>query len=65
MFTPSEIEQFRSEGWVAKDEFWRQREARAMRRELERLKAGGLEEHGVVVAGSWEREVEAVLGETQ
>ncbi len=42
MFTQSEIEQFRSEGWVAKDEFWSAREVAAMRAELERLKAEGL-----------------------
>ncbi len=42
MFTQSEIEQFRDQGWVAKDEFWSEREVRAMRRELERLKAVGL-----------------------
>ena len=42
MFTESEIEQFRSEGWVAKDEFWSAREVAAMRAELERLKARGL-----------------------
>ncbi len=42
MFSKREIEQFRSEGWVAKAEFWAEREIRAMRRELERLKAAGL-----------------------
>ena len=42
MFSKNEIEQFRTEGWVAKDEFWSERELRAMRRELERLKALGL-----------------------
>ncbi len=42
MFTQSEIQQFRSEGWVAKDEFWSQREGAAMRAELERLTACGL-----------------------
>ena len=30
------------QGWVAKAEFWTQREVRAMRRELDRLKAVGL-----------------------
>ena len=35
MFSSSEIEQFQSEGWVAKEIFWSEREARAMRRELE------------------------------
>jgi len=42
MFKESEIEEFRSQGWLAKEEFWSQREVRAMRRELERLKAEGL-----------------------
>ena len=42
MFSNSEIEQFRSEGWVVQDEFWSERELRAMRRELERLQAAGL-----------------------
>ena len=42
MFTQSEIEQFRSEGWVAKEEFWSEREVAAMRAELDRLKAVGL-----------------------
>ncbi len=42
MFKESEIAQFRSQGWLAKEEFWSQREVRAMRRELERLKAEGL-----------------------
>ncbi len=42
MFNKSEIAQFRSQGWVAKDEFWSQREVAAMRRELDRLKDVGL-----------------------
>ena len=42
VFAASEIEQFRSEGWVAKEEFWSAREVRAMRLELDRLKAVGL-----------------------
>ena len=42
MFNKNEIDQFRSEGWVAKTEFWAKREVRAMRAELERLKAVGL-----------------------
>ena len=42
MFTQSEIEQFRSEGWLAKERFWSEREVRAMRAELDRLKADGL-----------------------
>lgn len=42
MFNSSEIDQFRSEGWVAKDEFWTEREVKAMRLELDRLKAVGL-----------------------
>ncbi|MCY4072102.1 MAG: phytanoyl-CoA dioxygenase family protein [Chloroflexi bacterium] len=42
MFKQSEIEQFREEGWVAKADFWTAREVRAMRVELDRLKADGL-----------------------
>ena len=42
MFNKSEIEQFRSQGWVAKAEFWTAREVGAMRLELDRLKAVGL-----------------------
>ena len=42
MFNKSEIEQFRSQGWVAKAEFWTAREVGAMRVELDRLKAVGL-----------------------
>lgn len=42
MFSKDEIQQFRSEGWLAKDRFWSPREAQAMRRELQRLKAAGL-----------------------
>ncbi len=42
MFNKNEIQQFRSEGWIAKTEFWTEREVRAMRAELERLKAVGL-----------------------
>lgn len=45
MFTHSEIKQFRSEGWVAKDEFWNAREVAAMRAELDRLKAARLLRH--------------------
>ena len=32
MFNKFEIEQFRSQGWVAKAEFWTAREVKAMRR---------------------------------
>ena len=42
MFTQQEIAQFRSQGWVAKSEFWSNREVQAMRRELDRLKSVGL-----------------------
>ncbi len=42
MFKASEIAQFRSQGWLAKEAFWSQRETRAMRLELDRLKAVGL-----------------------
>ena len=42
MFAQHEIEQFQREGWVAKEEFWSEREVAAMRAELERLKAIGL-----------------------
>ncbi len=42
MFTASEVEQFPSEGWVAKEDFWSGRETQAMQKELERLKAVGL-----------------------
>lgn len=42
MFTQNEIQQFRSQGWLAKDAFWTDREVQAMRQELERLKAVGL-----------------------
>ena len=42
MFNKNEIQQFRSEGWIAITEFWTEREVRAMRAELERLKAVGL-----------------------
>ena len=30
MFTQSEIDQFRSEGWAAKHEFWSEREVAAV-----------------------------------
>ena len=42
VFTKSDIEQFQSEGWLAKESFWDEREIHAMRAELERLKAVGL-----------------------
>ncbi len=42
MFSTSEVEQFQTEGWVAKEQFWSEREVEAMRLELERLKAVGL-----------------------
>ena len=41
IFSDSEIQQFRSEGWVAKESFWNADETRAMHLELERLKAIG------------------------
>ena len=42
MFSTREVEQFQTEGWLAKETFWSEREVRAMRQELERLKAVGL-----------------------
>ena len=42
MFSSEEIQQFRSQGWVAKDQFWSAREVAAMCSELERLKSIGL-----------------------
>ena len=42
MFSKSEIDQFRTEGWLAKETFWSEREVQAMRLELERLKTVGL-----------------------
>ncbi|MCY3573755.1 MAG: phytanoyl-CoA dioxygenase family protein [Chloroflexi bacterium] len=42
MFSRAEIEQFRSEGWLAAHDFWNEREVAAMRAELERLKSRGL-----------------------
>jgi len=42
MFTPSEIEQFRRDGWVAKADFWSQRGTRALQKELRRLQSIGL-----------------------
>jgi ectoine hydroxylase-related dioxygenase (phytanoyl-CoA dioxygenase family) len=41
-FTPEQIQQFRTEGWVAVPDFWDEREVAAMRAELERLKRDGL-----------------------
>ncbi len=42
MFTKAQIEQFREEGWVAKPDFWTDREVKAMQTELDRLKEVGL-----------------------
>ena len=42
MFTKSEIEQFQEEGWVAKADFWSEREVKAMQVELDRMKDVGL-----------------------
>ena len=42
MFSASEVEQFRSEGWVAKPDFWSARELRAMQIELVRLQDVGM-----------------------
>jgi len=42
MFTKAEIEQFQEEGWVAKAEFWSDREVKAMQLELDRIKDIGL-----------------------
>lgn len=41
-FTPDQIKQFRSEGYIAIAEFWSSDEVRAMQLELERLKREGL-----------------------
>jgi phytanoyl-CoA hydroxylase len=41
-FTPEQIEQFRTEGYLAVPEFWTAEEISAMRRELDRLKEAGL-----------------------
>lgn len=40
-FTPQQIEQFRTEGWLAIPDFWSTDEIAAMRAELDRLKAEG------------------------
>jgi phytanoyl-CoA hydroxylase len=40
-FSPEQIEQFRTEGWVAVPDFWSTDEVRAMQIELERLKSEG------------------------
>ena len=53
MFSKNEIEQFQEEGWVAKAEFWAEREVKAMRTELDRLKEVGLL-HNVATAGDGE-----------
>lgn len=42
MFSNAEIEQFRSEGWLAVEDFWDEREVAAMRAELDDLKKRGL-----------------------
>ncbi len=42
MFSQPQIEQFRSEGWLAVDDFWSEREVAAMRAELDVLKKRGL-----------------------
>ena len=42
MFTASEIDRFRSEGWLARETFWDSREVAAMRAELARLREAGL-----------------------
>lgn len=42
MISANQVEQFRSEGWLALPEFWTAWEVRALQRELERLKAAGL-----------------------
>lgn len=41
-FTPEQVEQFRTEGWVAVPDFWTADEVAAMQAELERLKSDGL-----------------------
>ncbi|GAB4466419.1 MAG: hypothetical protein OHK0029_37720 [Armatimonadaceae bacterium] len=41
-FTPEQIQQFQTEGYLAVPEFWTQDEVQAMRRELDRLKEEGL-----------------------
>lgn len=41
VFSPQEIEQFRTEGYVAVHDFWTKREVEAMQAELERLKQDG------------------------
>lgn len=40
-FTPEQIEQFRTRGYLAVPQFWNEREVRAMQQELERLKQEG------------------------
>jgi ectoine hydroxylase-related dioxygenase (phytanoyl-CoA dioxygenase family) len=42
MFTPAQIEQFRTRGYLAVPDFWSQEEVAAMRAELERFKRDGL-----------------------
>lgn len=42
MFSSDELEQFQEQGWVAKSEFWSEREVEAMQRELKRLQEVGL-----------------------
>jgi ectoine hydroxylase-related dioxygenase (phytanoyl-CoA dioxygenase family) len=41
-FTPEQVEQFKTEGYVAVPDFWSEEEVRAMQIELERLKNAGL-----------------------
>lgn len=41
-FTPAQIEQFQTEGYLAVPNFWSEEEVRAMQAELERLKDDGL-----------------------
>jgi ectoine hydroxylase-related dioxygenase (phytanoyl-CoA dioxygenase family) len=60
MFTQSEIDQFRRQGWVARDEFWTAREIAAMRAELDRLKAGGLLRNVATAGDSKTRSTELV-----
>ena len=41
-FTPSQIEQFREQGYLAVPDFWNEQEVAAMQAEMERLKRDGL-----------------------
>ncbi len=49
-FTPEQIEQFQSDGFLAVPHFWKEREVLAMQAELERLKHDGLL-HNVATQG--------------